>query len=69
MADEKPKGKRLTPDVPAEVYERMMRSRVDDGIGPTVRLRLLAMLWAEDVQLQQRISELGREERAAGRLR
>lgn len=60
--------KRYSVDVPLEVDRELVRARLEDGIGPTVRLRLLARLWARDERVRGQVVELARTEGDTERL-
>lgn len=55
--------KRLSVDVTWPVHEQLLTAALDDGCGPTTRLRVLAELWAEDEHLQRRTAERVRQQR------
>lgn len=55
--------KRLSVDVAWPVHEQLLTASLEDGCGPTTRLRVLSELWAEDEDLQRRAAERVRQQR------
>lgn len=55
--------KRLSVDVAWPVHEQLLTAALEDGCGPTTRLRVLAELWAEDEDLQRRAAQRVRHQR------
>ena len=59
--------KRITLDFSWPVHELLLAAQVDDGCGPSTRMRVLADLWSQDEELQRRAAAFVREERQMGR--
>lgn len=60
-----PGRKRVTADVPEEVYAALTQARIEDGGGVSTRTRALLQMWFEDPDLREDVARWLRAERAA----
>lgn len=64
-----PGRKRVSADVPDEVYQGLLQAKIEDGAGVTTRTRALVEMWFADEKLQAAVTEWLRAERAGMRPR